>query len=266
MTLTLTKIDHEDLCHGWSWAIQDEKVLAEQVARVALGQYRHVATILAGANVAAPGTSADHAASAIKLLTVETGNDPWHRDGWIFQTLSWIAAHQVGQKAVTRPPHILKAHKGFDGLQLELAGDGKSVIAVIVFEDKATENARSTIRDEVWPGIVALESGQRVTELTHETSAMLEAQQKIDSNLDVDAAIANILWKEARRYRISITIGDTHKNGQARARLFKGFDEKAPGDVVRRRAETIYVPELRKWMQQFAERVIAHVKAISAHV
>src|SRR5271163_4347608 len=61
MTLTLIPIDHEDLCHGWAWTIKDELALAERVARVALGQYRHVAKILAGANVPSPGTSADHA-------------------------------------------------------------------------------------------------------------------------------------------------------------------------------------------------------------
>jgi hypothetical protein len=60
-------------------------------------------------------------------------------------------------------------------VQLELAADGKSVTAVIVFEDKATDNARKTIREEVWPGIVALEAGERVSELTHQTTAMLEA-------------------------------------------------------------------------------------------
>lgn len=266
MTLTLTQIDHKGLCHGWGWTIEDEDALAERIARVALGQYRHVAKILAGAGVVGPSASADHAAAAIHLLTVNPGEDPWHRDGWIFQTISWIAAHQHGHGTATRPPHILKAHKGFDGMQLELSNDGKSIIAVIVFEDKATDNARSTIRDDVWPGIAALDAGERVTELTHEISAMLEAQQRIAPDLDVDTAIANILWKDARRYRVSITIGDTHLKENARARLFKGFDTKAPGDVRRRRADTIYVPELRKWMDAFAQRAIGHVKAISAHV
>jgi hypothetical protein len=228
MTLTLSQIDHGNLCHGWAWTVEDEDALAERVARVALGQYRHVAKILAGVDVLESGASTDHVAAAIKLLTVEDGEDPWHRDGWIFQTISWIAAHQQVKGAVTRPPHILKAHKGFDGMQLELADDGKCVTAVVVFEDKATINARDTIRDEVWPGIVALEAGERVTELTHETSAMLEAQQNRDPDLDIDAAISNILWKEVRRYRVSITIDDTHLKNTDRARLFKGFDEKAP--------------------------------------
>jgi hypothetical protein len=266
MTLAISQTDHGDLCHGWSWVVEDEDKLAAQVARVALGQFRHVGKILAGVSAADPATTHDHAADAIDLLTVEAGEDPWHRDGWIFQTISWIAAHQQSHGVATRPPHIIKAHKGFDGLQLELSADGHSIAAVIIFEDKATDNARDTIRDDVWPSITRLESGKRVNQLTHEVSAALEAQKHFNPDLDVDAAISNILWKEARRYRVSITVSDTHASGEARGRLFKGFDEKAPGDVKRRRAETIHMPELRKWMQQFANRAIAQVKKISAHV
>src|SRR3546814_15708703 len=101
---------------------------SESVARVARGQYRHVARILAGADVAGPATTADHIAGATKFLTVEAGKDPWHRDGWLFQTISWIAAHQNARGAITRAPHALKAHKGLDGMQLEVGAAGKRVV------------------------------------------------------------------------------------------------------------------------------------------
>ncbi|MCK1279074.1 hypothetical protein IVB46_28005 [Bradyrhizobium sp. 61] len=266
MTLTLTPIDHSGLCHGWAWKVSDESILAEQVARVALGQFRHIAKILAGAKVEGPKSTADHAADAIRLLTVKKGEDPWHRDGWIFQAISWIAANKSAVGAITRPPHMLKAHKGFDGIQLELSTSAKSISAVVIFEDKATVNARKTIRDEVWPGIAALEAGQRVAELTHEVTAMLEAQQRVDPSIDVDQAIEGILWKQARRYRVSITVNEDQGKDAARARLFKGFDETAPGEIERRRADTIFLPDLRKWMESFAQRAIAHAKVISAHV
>ena len=266
MTLTLSAIDHDDLCHGWSWSIEDEDVLAESVARVALGQYRHVARILAGANVAGPATTADHIAGATKFLSVEAGRDPWHRDGWLFQTISWIAAHQNGQGAITRAPHALKAHKGFDGMQLEIGSDGVSVVVVVVFEDKATSDAKATIQSKVWPGIVSLEAGERLAELTHETSAMLETHQHLNPELNIDTAVANILWQETRRYRVSITIGDEHVARDARAALFKNFDVKAPGDVKRRRADTIYIPQLRVWMEAFAQRTIGLLAAVPVHV
>jgi hypothetical protein len=92
---------------------------------------------------------------------------------------------------------------------------------------------------------------------------MLDARATADPEFDLDTAIANTLWHDARRYRVSITIGDTHNNADARAKLFKGFDESAPGTAARRRADTIYLPVLRSWMAGFAARVIAKIKAIA---
>lgn len=263
MSLTLASVDHGDLCHGWSWAVADEGVLAEHVARIVLGQFRHVAKILQGAGVPGPIANVEQAHAAIAQLTLGAGEDPWQRDGWIFQAISWVAAHQAPSAALTRAPHIRKSDKGFDGLQLELNDDGTAITAVVVFEDKATDNARDTIRDDVWPGIVKLEKGERLNELTHEVSAMLDARALADPEFDLDSAIANTLWQEARRYRVSITVGDTHNSEAARAGLFKGFDETAPGAVMRRRADTIYMPALRSWMASFSAKVIASIMAIA---
>ncbi|WP_095012082.1 hypothetical protein [Tsuneonella mangrovi] len=263
MTLTLVPTNHGQLCHGWAWTIEDEDLLAERVARIVLGQYRHVAKILSGAAVPGPAATAQQANAAIKQLTLTEGQDPWHRDGWLFQAISWIAAHEQPSASLTRIPHIRKADKGFDGMQLELNAAGTVVTAVIVFEDKATDNARDTIRDDVWPGIIALEKGERLNELTQEVSGMLDARAAADPEFDIDTAIANTLWHEVRRYRVSITIGDTHSTADTRANLFKGFDESAPGDVVRRRADTVYLPEMRSWMTSFAARVIAQIKIIA---
>jgi hypothetical protein len=166
MTLVLKQLDHDDLCHGWEWEVDDIDLLAERVARVALGQYRHVGQILEGLAGAAPAGTAQHAADALKKLKLAKNGDPWHRDGWLFQVISWIAANQTKQGAILAPPHIFHAHKGFDGMQLELSGDSKAITAIVIFEDKATENARQTITQNVWPDIVALEAGERVAELT----------------------------------------------------------------------------------------------------
>ena len=86
MSIGLTPFDHGDLCYGWSWTVPDEALLAGQIARVALGQARHVAKILAGAQLAAPQIEASAAAAAVAMLTV-VGPDPSHRDGWMFQVM-----------------------------------------------------------------------------------------------------------------------------------------------------------------------------------
>ncbi len=122
-----------------------------------------------------PLTRADVATGAIRQLTVAEGADPWHRDGWIFQTISWIAAHRTEKGVVVRAPHAIPAHKGFDGMQLRLDEAGKAVTAMVIFEDKATDDPRKTLRTKVWAGIRALEAGQRMPELVQETTSILEA-------------------------------------------------------------------------------------------
>ena len=263
MTLVVKQIDHDELCHGFEWVVDDIDALAERIARIAMGQYRHVAQVLEGLTVAPPSGKKLQAENALKKLEVAKNGDPWQRDGWIFQMISWIAASQQKQTAILQPPHIFHAHKGFDGMQLELSADGKSIAAIVVFEDKATQDARTTIREQVWPDIVGLEAGERVAELTHETTAMLETQQHVLPELNIDEAIDQILWQEARRYRISITIDDTHSGTDNRKRLFKDFDTLAKGEVVRRRAETMHFADMRAWMAAFALRVADKIKGLA---
>lgn len=227
---------------------------------VALGQYRHVAQILAGIDKKPAPTRKEAAAAAIKRLTVPDDGDPWHCDGWVFQTISWIAANRTEKGVIARAPHAIEAHKGFDGMQLRLDKKGEAVTAVVIFEDKATDLPRKTIREDVWDGIRSLEKGERMPELIHDATTILEAQQRVFPGLDVDEAIETILWEEVRHYRVSITTSGTHAKDAARRKLFKGFDTVAPGKALRRRADTMHFDDLRTWMNDFCEATIAQIK------
>lgn len=261
MSLTLTPISHGTLCHGSRWTVADEDDLAGKVARLALGQARHVAAILSGIDNRPPATRADTAAGAIKLLTVPKDKLPYHRDGWVFQAISWIAAHSADAGAVIRVPQMKHADKGFDGFQLKLDKSGQTVSAVVIFEDKATENPRSTIAGDVWKGIRDLESGLRMNELISEAGALLEAHQRRFPELDIDGAVERIAWEEARYFRVAVTADIADDNDDARAALFKGFDEVAPGPATRRQAETIAIPKLRDWMRAFSAKAINQIEA-----
>lgn len=266
MPLTLTPVTHGKLCHGSRWVVADEDDLARKVAYIALGQSRHVAAILAKVEKTPPPTRTDTAEAAIKRLSVLDGMDPYHRDGWIFQAISWIAAYRNDAGAIVRAPHAIPAHKGFDGMQLRLDAANENVTAVVIFEDKATENPRPTITGDVWTGIRALERGERMPELIQETGAILEAHQRRFPELDIDAAVEAILWEEARHYRVAITVNHAHDEDGEREALFKGFDNVAPGSRKRRQAETMSIPDLRKWMKQFTAKAIKQIEAWRDHV
>jgi hypothetical protein len=256
MPINLTPFEHGTLCFGNTWSVVNETALAVQVARVALGQDRHIQKILAGASLAAPPTTRPAAAAAIELLTVPVGDDPWHRDGWIFQVLSWIAAYRASPNSIIRAPQMILAQKGFDGLELLIDTANGKIKGAVIFEDKATDNPRTTIKDKVWPEFAALESGQSENVLVSEVLGLLATRP----NIDPDAAIESILWNQVRRYRISITVGDTHASEQGRRRLFDGYDTVAGGEAHRRRAETLHVQNLRAWMQALAEKAIVAIQ------
>lgn len=242
------------MCHGSTWTVQDEGTLADQIASVAIGQSLHVQRILAGANLGAAPNTKTAATSAVTLLTV-VGGDPWHRDGWMFQVMSWIAAHTANPGGAIRSPHMILAHKGFDGLELEIDDKAGNVSAVIIFEDKATDNPRKTIREEVWPDFKQLEAGDRENVLTAEVVSLLQTLPAVDP----DVAIQKIIWKQARHFRVCITVGDSHSTSAGRLRLFRNYEKIAVGAIKKRRAETFYVNDLRGWMSGLAAKAIAAI-------
>ena len=115
----------------------------------------------------------------------------------------------------------------------------------------------------MWPEFVEYESGGDANVLVAEVTGLLEKRQGVD----VDDVVRRVIWKDARHFRVSITVGDTHTTDSGRGRLFKDYDTMVPGDVKRRRGETFYVDDLRAWMDSIASKVIAHIAALkAAHV
>lgn len=259
MPIQLTPIAHKSLVEGFTWEVVDENLLSEYIARVALGQARHVQKILLAVGATFPIPVDDAWTAATKMLTVPVGIDPWHRDGWMFQVMSWLAALKAGPASLINTPQMIFAQKGFDGIQLDFDLTG-AISAVVIFEDKATDNPRQTIHNDVWPEFAEYENGGDANVLVAEVTGLLEKRQGVD----VDDVLRRVIWKDARHFRVSITVGDLHASDSGRARLFKDYDTTVPGHINRRRGETFYVDDLRAWMDSLASKVLAHIAALKA--
>jgi hypothetical protein len=236
---------------GFVWTVEDEDELARMVARVYLGHWNHVQKILMKLGKGAPPV-ADGAVIEAKARLKVNGT-PWHRDGLLFQAISWIAAHKLSGStpSVISLPHLIPAHKGFDGIQIEL-DEQHELRGVLVFEDKASENPRAIITSEVWPEFRLLESGARETELMQETTALLQRGQVPD----IDEIIEGIVWKKIRKFRVSVTGEPKHGTVSGFAKLFKDYEAVAPGtDPAKRRAEVICLADVRVWLSAFAKLV-----------
>jgi hypothetical protein len=247
---------------GTAWAVDNEDELARLVARVLLGHFSHVEKILKKLKPNYKPVDGQ-AAQEAKLRLIVKGKDPWHRDGLLFQSISWIAAHQASEakSSVFSLPHLIAAHKGFDGVEIEMTAQ-KNLNCVVVFEDKATENPRDTIREDVWPEIKALHDGERQTELMQDVTALLQRANVTDP----DAVLEAVVWKQMRKFRVSITGGTGQDEQKGFEKLFKGFDEVTPGlDEPGRRAEVFCHSDIRKWMAAFALKVDASIDAEKAN-
>ena len=263
MPISFRPIRNGKLWRGYDWSIDDDDKLAELVALIALGQHRHVRRILDETECGMIPLAQTALMGARELLTVPTGFDPFHRDGWLFQAIAWIAAHLQNRTSLSAPPHMQHADKGFDGLHVHIDEKTQTVRSVVICEEKATERPRETIRNEVWKEFAHLETGERDNLLIARVSTLLETRP----GLDADQAVQQIFWKKTRAFRIAITIGDRHDNEAGRKRLFEGYEEVVNGKVSRRRAETLHRDDLRRWMNRIARKSYqAAEKMAESHV
>lgn len=261
-SIRLVGCDHEPVCRGYRWEVHDEPALAQLVAWTMQGHYRHAERVLS--QLAPDGFRAQPTVQrqAVRRLTLPHDapvQSParWHRDGFVFQHIAWIAAVMEGGGRVAASfPHSRPADKGFDALLVPLAHDNAALTGIVVCEEKATDNPRARITSEVWPAITAVEAGERDAELIGELTALLERYHVPN----IDEVVADAHWLNRKVYRVSITISHAHEPDTARSAIFNGFDGCAPGVVTRRRAETMLLPSLRDWMDSFSARVIAAIQ------
>lgn len=262
MPITFESISHLPACVGNRWTILDENELAKLVAWVAMGKSRHSLKIIHHLQAEEPSVERV-AVEAIQNLRYNSDPTRYHRDGWVFQIISWITVHLQGGPTVKGAyPHTIRAHKGLDGLFLDLSENLEAIERVIICEDKATENP-ANILGSVWSGIQEIESGIKDAQLTDAISAILERYPVAN----LDAMIEAIHWTNKKAYRVALTTLPEHDDLERRGSLFANYPVVAPGEKhTRRRAETLMLEDVRQWMDSFCGKVIAYIEERQPHV
>lgn len=260
MPLNITRICNGTICHGWAWSVENEDVLAKCIARIALGKFRHVFRILNQIDII---ESVDYdmlKESAIATIDKSKTNI-YQRHGWLFQAISWIASTKDSKNVLNCMPQIRLADKGPDGLQLELNDDGTEVTALVIFEDKAIENPL-TAMPKVWKYIASIENASRKNEFIQEVSGLLWIRANSDSPVDINTAISNAAWKNDFHYRISVATEIDNSTQEKLEKMINGFDSVVKGSHDRRQANTMYIPQMRNWLDDLAEHVITKIREI----
>lgn len=255
--MSLDRADATPICWGYRWTIQDSDALASLLARLILGEHLHARKVIEGNTSVGRAPTASDIDKAVAKLQLRPEQDPWHRDGWVMQMISWVATYKRSGAACTvRAPQPRKADKGFDGIFIDVDTQGKLVVTVC--EDKATDNARKMFAGKVIPALKELEEGHRDAELVNEVTTILQTMP----NIDAAAAIAALDWDTSRRYRVAVTVTAEDNSEAGRTALFKGYDAVATGAIERRCGETLLVEPLREWMNTFCGTIVSKLNLL----
>ncbi|MDE2125387.1 MAG: hypothetical protein KGJ62_02235 [Armatimonadetes bacterium] len=237
----------------FTWALADVPALAGIVADIALGQVEHAERILHASSIASDDPPTDQnigeAIAIIKGMPVE------HRDGWMFQVISWVAWYVEGEMTLIRAPLPTATRQGFDGVSVSLAADDSVIESVTVSEDKATLNPRDVVRDDVLPEFERLAKGQRESQLRAELVALIKA-----GGFQPTTILKQGDWRNRKRFRASLCTSQNRI--PPTIELYEGFASSAPGDPLTRRGHRLVLEDMRGFFQELATRVMACLEAL----
>lgn len=242
-------------CDRIAFEVTDIDMLARTVALVLIQEYELAKCLILGTT---PGDSADISAADINKIVARRLQGPpiFHRDGFLFQIMMWLSSHlDLAPDDLIALPHSQPAAKGQDSIIVHRST--ASVHAISICEDKATENPRTTIKNQIWPEITDYESGGRDDELRSSIIATLGTAGIPVA--DATKLIRGITWSGKRRYRVRVTV----ENSRLSMLMFKGFATLTPNGRADCRGETVYLPQLRKWMDAFSLKVETELRSLA---
>lgn len=183
----------------------------------------------------------------------------WHRDGLLFQHISWIVARQTMPRGYMTSPHVRQADKGFDGFIIEFDESQEQIERIVLCEDKASEKPRELITKSVWPEIESIIRGDRDDEILADLATLLKSVPDIDA----ESAVDDIFWEDARYFRVAVATGENRRKSGSFVHIVKGFEEVVTGPAEKRVAGVLPFEDVRQGLELLAQEVITKVKEIS---
>lgn len=183
-----------------------------------------------------------------------------HRDGLLFQHISWIVARLAYPHGYMTSPHVRQADKGFDGFIIEFDARTKGLSRIVLCEDKASHAPRGLIKSKVWPDIASIRRGERDDEILADLATLLKSVPDIDAEATVD----EVFWEEVREFRVAVATGEDIRNKAGDfLHLVSGFEEVAGGSIATRSAGVMAFNDVRSGLDALAAEVVLKVKEIS---
>lgn len=182
-----------------------------------------------------------------------------HRDGLLFQHISWVVARMAIPTGYMTSPHVRQADKGFDGFIIELDGAKREINRIVLCEDKASITPRQLISSSVWPDVEAIRRGDRDDEILADLVTLLKSVPDIDA----EAAVDEVFWEEVREFRVAVATGENRRKSGSFLHIVAGFEAVAGGSLESRTAGVLPFGDVRAGLALFASEVAAKVEEIA---
>ncbi|WP_368889322.1 hypothetical protein [Morganella morganii] len=183
----------------------------------------------------------------------------FHRDGLLFQHISWIAARLELSDGYMTSPHVRQADKGFDGFIIQLDKSVSEIKRIVLCEDKASELPRNLITSSVWPEIGKIRSGDRDDEILADLVTLLKSVP----NIDAEKAVDEVFWEGALEFRVAVATSENQRKAGSFLHIIDGFEAIAGGKLETRTAGVLAFKDVRDGLDVLATEVVAKVKEIA---
>ncbi|MEO1211253.1 MAG: hypothetical protein AAFX78_17150 [Cyanobacteria bacterium J06638_20] len=260
LTLTLTPAPSPPQCGGDVWNVNDLDSLAEISAQILIGRALHAAQILHG--VRPVGTPPIITAALKEKLRLElhpqTDQRIWHRDGLLFEIISWVAARisSTEDEAIS-DPHLKATNQGTDCVKVATNRDTRTLTRATVYEYKCTTNWRQLFAGDVLNAFKEYLSGERDNQLA-QTAINLLAGLGL-TQAERGAAYDQLIRQRPLAFHASMTVQPSGFTPAQRAALFTGFETIAD-DIESRGGSTLPLDNIRDWFAAFAGEVWAKIE------
>lgn len=183
-----------------------------------------------------------------------------HRDGLMFQHISWVAARRTLPNGYMTSPHVRQADKGFDGFIIDLDDSRREIKRIVLCEDKASKSPRGLISSSVWPEIGTILRGDRDDEILADLVTLLKGVPDIDA----EAAVDEMFWEGACEFRVAVATGEDQRRAGNFLHIIAGFEAVAGGELGSRTAGVLAFDDVRKGLALLASEVAAKVEEIAS--
>ncbi|MUI53150.1 hypothetical protein [Aliivibrio fischeri] len=266
--LNITSFPIDDDCVGSKWTVANEDQLAGLIATIVMGQAMQAEYIIEELLPAVPAftNEALKQEAIIKFTVQEVNQGPRigyprvHRDGLIFELISWIAAKQVsGDRCFLKDPHTSATSQGLDGIMIELSNDRSEISKSTIFEDKCVESPRNTFTQKVIPGFLDRHGNTRNAELIAAAANLIKMSGA--SNVQAMRMVNKVIDNSCRQYRAGFALTQIFDGEEAQKALFKGYNKISDIHQEQRIGASLIVnSELRDWFDNLAEKIVHYIQ------